>query len=154
MKKVLFSVIFATIGMMTATNVMAAAVAPSINETSAVNEDVFKFLSTALYVADTDAEGNAIDATAKTAEVNTIITITEETIVIKMGDEEASILKVTDSTDAQEDEDGTTTIVISCVDEDGANVQVVLINKANGEAAITVHESHSAVAFLNVTAME
>ncbi|MCQ2256188.1 MAG: hypothetical protein MJZ29_11905 [Bacteroidaceae bacterium] len=154
MKKYLLSVIFAAIGLMTTTNVMAAAVAPSINETTKVNDDVFKFLSTALYVVDIDADGNQIDETAKAAEVNTIITITEETIVIKMGDEEASILKVTDSTDAKEDEEGTTTIVISCVDEDGANVQVVLMNKANGEAAITVHESHSAVAFLNVTAME
>lgn len=154
MKKILLSVIFAVIGLMTTTNVMAANVAPSVNTTASVNEDVFKFLSTALYVVDIDAEGNQIDETAKTAEVNTIITISEEIIVIKMGDEEASVLKVTDSTDAQEDEDGTTTIVISCVDEDGANVQVVLINKANGEAAITVHESHSAVAFLNVTAME
>lgn len=154
MKKILLSVIFAVIGLMTTTNVMAANVAPSINETSTANEDVFKFLSTDLYVVDIDAEGNQIDETAKTAEVNTIITISEEIIIIKMGDEEASVLKVTDSTDAQEDEDGTTTIVISCVDEDGANVQVVLINKANGEAAITVHESHSAVAFLNVTAME
>ena len=154
MKKYLLSVIFAAIGLMTTTNVMAAAVAPSINETTKVNDDVFKFLSTALYVVDIDADGNQIDETAKAAEVNTIITITDETIVIKMGDEEASILKVTDSTDAKEDEEGTTTIVISCVDEDGANVQVVLMNKANGEAAITVHESHSAVAFLNVTAME
>lgn len=154
MKKIILSAIFAVIGLMTTTNVMAANVAPSVNTTASVNEDVFKFLSTALYVVDIDAEGNQIDETAKTAEVNTIITISEEIIVIKMGDEEASVLKVTDSTDAQEDEDGTTTIVISCVDEDGANVQVVLINKANGEAAITVHESHSAVAFLNVTAME
>lgn len=154
MKKIILSAIFAVIGLMTTTNVMAASVAPSVNTTASVNEDVFKFLSTDLYVVDIDAEGNQIDETAKTAEVNTIITISEEIIVIKMGDEEDSVLKVTDSTDAQEDEDGTTTIVISCVDEDGANVQVVLINKANGEAAITVHESHSAVAFLNVTAME
>lgn len=154
MKKIILSVIFAAIGMMTATNVMAAAVAPSVNETATVNEDVFKFLSTALYVADTDADGNAIDETAKTAEVNTIITIGEEAIIIKMGDEEASVLKVTDSTDPQEDAEGTTTMVISCIDEEGANVQVVLINKANGETAITVHEEKSAVAFLNISVME
>ena len=154
MKKIILSVIFAAIGMMTTTNVMAATVAPSINETATVNEDVFKFLSTALYVADTDADGNEIEGTGQKAEANTVITIGEEAIVIKMGDEEASILKVTDSTDPEVDAEGTSTMVIACVDEDGAKVHVVLITKANGEAAITVHEEKSVVAFLNISVME
>ncbi len=154
MKKVLLTVILAVIGMMTATNVMAATVAPSVNETASINEDVFKFLSTAFYFATTDAEGNAIDETAKTAEVNTIITIGEETIILKMGDEEESVLKVLDSTDPEVDAEGTSTMVISCVDEDDAKVHVVLISKADGTTAITFHEENSVIAFLNISVME
>lgn len=154
MKKILLSVIFAAIGLMTTTNVMAAAVAPSINETSAVYGKALKLLSTSLYVVEIDANGKQIEETAKTAGVNTRIIIGDETITIKMEDEEPDVLKVLKATDPKTDDKGMTSMVFSCKNEDGDDVQVVVMRRADGDVGITVHESHSAVAFMNISEIE
>lgn len=153
MKKYLLSVIFAAIGLMMTTNVMAAAVAPSINETTKVNDDALKMVSETLYVVDLDADGNQIEETAQTAEVKTIIKIGNENVSIRIGDADPIILKVVDFTEADEDSKESN-MVISCVDDDGDNVVVVLAKDEDGNLEVTVLEKDSATAFLNITVVE
>lgn len=153
MKKIILSVIFAVIGMMTTTNVMAAAVAPSVNETTKVNDDALKMVSETLYVVDLDADGNQIEETAQTAEVKTIIKIGDEYVSIRIGDADPITLKVIDFTEADEDSEESN-MVISCVDDNGDNVVVVLAKDEDGDLEVTVLEKDSATAFLNITVVE
>ncbi len=154
MKKFILSVILAAVGLMTTANVMAATVAPSINETASVYGETLKLLSTSLYVVEIDANGKQIEETGQTAGVNTIVTIGDEDITIKMGDGDTTTLKVLDATDPKTDDKGMTSMVFSCKNADGDSIQVVLMKRADGDIGITVHEGNSVIAFMNISVIE
>lgn len=151
MKKILLSVIFAVVGMMATTNVMAAT--PNANAVAVVNGKVVKLMSKTLGITEADADGKRIEGTTQSVEVTSFITIADETITITMGDEEPSVLKVVEAHDPIKDNQGTR-MVMTCVDSDGERVNVVLITNTEGEILLTVHEEGSIVVFVDITVME
>lgn len=159
MRKVLLLIIFATIGIMTTSNVMAAAVATSAEEATTIYDgESLKLLSKSMYIVEIDADGNQVEETGLTAEIESFITIGDEAVTFKMGNDENETsfsFKILASAEAKEDEEGTKSMVMSCLDEEeGDKVKVVLIHKANGDIAVTVHSEGMGLAFMNISVIE
>jgi len=153
MKKILLSVIFAAIGLMTTTSVMAASVAPSINETTAVNREVIRLISRQVYTVDIDENGRQIKSTGNLVDVISKITITDEYVTVEMADV-LETLKIIEATDPTVDAEGTTSMVISCIDNEGEKAQFVLMTAADGEMNVTLHGDDTAVAFMQISVVD